>query len=277
MDILSVRKELEKLYSLVTTHGSTAEAGFGSSASDSQILWYGQAVKMFKSSGSLFGHTAISGLRNWELSDQPCLGGLSICFKHGMMWCSLISHKVLLVRRCGTERITHNETCILACDGLWFVFFHQLLGMMIIPFPFNYNTVEMGWNDPPTRFIIIPFNPTIPLNVSSRELVMSDESWIWVRCTGGCVCKCYRRPGYFGWQRRPVDPWWQIHGRLWWLWASGQWCFGTLNEPMIAMVQWSMIYTYKYKATVRAWSPDQGYRALSVLLQESICQKLPGI
>ena len=81
MDILSVRKELEKLYSLVTTHGSTAEAGFGSSASDSQILWYGQAVKMFKSSGSLFGHTAISGLRNWELSDQPCLGGLSICFQ----------------------------------------------------------------------------------------------------------------------------------------------------------------------------------------------------
>ena len=38
MDILSVRKELEKVYSLVTTHGSTAEAGFGSSASDSQIL-----------------------------------------------------------------------------------------------------------------------------------------------------------------------------------------------------------------------------------------------
>ena len=106
--------------------------------------------------------------------------------------------------------------------------------------------------------------------------VMSDESWIWVRCTGGCVCKCDRRPGYFGWQRQPVDPW-QIHGRLWWLWASGQWCFGTLNEPMIAMVQWSMIYTYKYKATARAWSPDQGYRALSVLLQESICQKLPGI
>ena len=26
-----------------------------------------------------------------------------------------------------------------------------------------------------------------------------------------------------------------------------------------------MIYTYKYKATVRAWSPDQGYRALSKL------------
>ena len=44
-------------------------------------LWYGQTVKMFKSSGSLFGHTAISGLRNWELSDQPCLGGLSICFQ----------------------------------------------------------------------------------------------------------------------------------------------------------------------------------------------------
>ena len=134
---------------------------------------------------------------------------------------------------------------------------------MIIPFPFNYNTVEMGWNDPPTRYHSIQPFPWV-FRQESWWWVMSDESWIWVRCTGGCVCKCDRRPGYFGWQRQPVDPW-QIHGRLWWLWASGQWCFGTLNQPMIAMVQWSMIYTYKYKATVRAWSPDQGYRALSKL------------
>ena len=201
-----------------------------------QILRYFDMVKRSRCSSHQGPYLDTRLFRGWEIENFQTSHVLVVwasVFKHGMMWCSLISHKVLLVRRCGNERITHNETCILACDGLWFGFCStSYRGWWS---SHSHLTIMLRWDETTHQPDLLSYPSIQPFPwvflQESWWWVMSDESWIWVRCTGGCVCKCDRRPGYFGWQRQPVDPWWQIHGRLWWLWASGQWCFGTLNGP----------------------------------------------
>ena len=201
-----------------------------------QILRYFDMVKRSRCSSHPGPYLDTRPFPSWEIENFQTSHVLVVwasVFKHGMMWCSLISRTALLVRRCGNERITHNETCILACDGLWFGFFHQLLGMMIIPFPFNYNTVEMGWNHPPTRFTIIPFNSTIPLSVSSRELVMSDEWWV------------MNLSALHRWLRM------QMRSSAWILWLAkaASWSLADSWKVMVVMGQWPVMF-WDFKSAI---------------------------
>ena len=69
MDILSVRKELEKLYSLVTTHGSTAEAGFWQFRirfSDTLIWSSGQDVQVIRVPIWTHGYFGVEKLRTFR-------------------------------------------------------------------------------------------------------------------------------------------------------------------------------------------------------------------